>query len=406
MKKPAISVIIPAYNHAKYIRQCVDSVLDQTFTDIEIMVVDDGSTDGTSEILKEYRGRLTLIEQANRGTQSARNTAIRASSGRYIALLDSDDVWLPHKLQRQLAVFERYPDAGLAYAQAYIIDAQGAHLNAAVIGKAIIDPNESYQQILIENPVPALTALIRKECLDEIGLFDETLVGASDWDLWLRIAARWPVVCINEPLALYRVHLANTTNALRKSKALFMEHMYVLEKAFSCSAMPVPKRTRDSALARAHLIGAELAAMGGSATEAREELESAVELDATVLGDTVDLEGKLIFWSQLYAAASPQGNPYQHFADQVFAALAPVLPNASRLRRSVLSKSVMGTVFSAHAAGDHKTVRQLLPSGVYADPTWLLNRGVWSIAAHAYLGAKIATPLRQKYRRPSVSQDH
>src|SRR5450759_1882450 len=100
-----VSVIIPSYNHERYIRQCVDSVLCQSRKDFEVIVVDDGSTDGTPDILRGFGEKITFIRQENRGTQAARNVGIQASTGEFVALLDSDDAWLPEKLQRQMEVF-------------------------------------------------------------------------------------------------------------------------------------------------------------------------------------------------------------------------------------------------------------------------------------------------------------
>jgi len=122
---PVVSVIIPAYNHVRFVGQCIDSVLTQTYTDYEVVVVDDGSQDGTSAILQGYGDRIVYIRQENAGTQAARNRAIRASTGEFIALLDSDDAWLPMKLQRQLAAFDARPDVGMIYALAYAMDEAG-----------------------------------------------------------------------------------------------------------------------------------------------------------------------------------------------------------------------------------------------------------------------------------------
>ncbi|NEP84931.1 MAG: glycosyltransferase family 2 protein, partial [Okeania sp. SIO3B3] len=119
---PCVSVIIPAYNRADLIGETVDSVLAQTHPDIEIIVIDDGSTDNTADVLATYGSALRVIRQANAGQQAARNAGIRAATGDYIAFLDSDDLWLPHRIEAQLQRFEEVPEAGLVYCDAAVFD--------------------------------------------------------------------------------------------------------------------------------------------------------------------------------------------------------------------------------------------------------------------------------------------
>lgn len=401
MQVPKVSIVIPSFNHNAYVHQCIDSVLQQTYLDKEIVVVDDGSTDGSLEILRGYGKAIFLISQANRGTQAARNAAIAVSSGELIAILDSDDYWLPHKLAAQVALFEARPELGLVYSFADTVNPAGERTNIGWhLGVAVTHPAGALAQLLLGCHVPALTAVFRRTCIEDVGLFDESLLGSGDWDLWIRIAARYPIACVEQPLACYRIHPTNTTKLLFRTKSIRTEHAQVLSKAFQLSEVSaLPQQIRDMALARVHLSGAEAEAMGGEAGKTGQELRSAIELDPTLLNEPAELEGKLILWSHLYAAASPQGNPYLRFADQVFAVLAPMLPTSPQLRRRVLAKSVMGTVFSAHAARDYVRVRQLLPTGLGADPKWLLNLGVWSIAADAYLGPRVTAGLHNAIRR-------
>lgn len=400
-----VSVIIPSYNHATYIRQCVDSVLGQTCRDLEVIVVDDGSSDGSLEILQSYGDAITLIYQDNRGTQAARNAAIAASSGELIAILDSDDYWLPHKLAAQVALFDRRPELGLVYAFADTVNPAGERTNVGWhLGAPVIHPYGALAQLLLGCYIPALTATFRRTCIEDVGSFDENLLGSGDWDLWIRIAARYPIACVEQPLAHYRIHPTNTTKLLFRTKAIRTEHGQVLQKAFQLPEVSaLPQKIRDMAVARTHLSSAEAEAMDGDARMVGLELTQAIELDPSLLDDPSELENKLIYWSQLYAAAQPQGNPYWRYASEVFAQASPAMPGAARLRRKVLSASVMGPVFSAHASGDQSTVRQLLPTGLYADPRWLLNRGVWSIAGDAFLGQKITGPLRRVLRRVIAS---
>lgn len=228
---PKISIITAAYNHVRFVRQSVESAQAQTYRDFEHIVVDDGSTDGTAEILQEYGNRIKYIRQENRGTHASFNVAIRASSGEYIAILDSDDAWLPNKLERQMKAFEEFPDAGVVYSLAYTIDENGnIRNNGETYGKPFQDSQHAYRELVRINYVPVLTALVRRDRMYEVGLFDETLKAISDWDLWLRISACAPIFCVPEPLALYRVHDKNTLNILLQSGRFHEDWLRMLEK--------------------------------------------------------------------------------------------------------------------------------------------------------------------------------
>ncbi len=229
---PRVSIITAAYNHARFIRQAIESAQGQTYRDFEHVVVDDGSSDGTAEVLRSFGDRISYIRQDNCGAHAALNRAIRESSGELIALLDSDDAWLPNKLERQVEAFERHPGAGLVYSQASLIDDTGRiSNNSAPIGKPLTDPLHSLSDLLNENHIPTLTAIFKRECIDEVGYFDESFKAMADWDLWLRISARWPIIFVPEPLALYRVHDNNAGKSLFESGRVFRERLLLLRNA-------------------------------------------------------------------------------------------------------------------------------------------------------------------------------
>jgi glycosyltransferase involved in cell wall biosynthesis len=243
---PKVSIITAAYNHVQFIRQSVESVLNQTYKDFEHIVVDDGSTDGTAEILKTFGNRIKYIRQENRGTHAALNTGIREASGQYIAILDSDDAWLPHKLERQVSAFEQFPETGLVYSQAYIIDSEGKK-EERVLGEPL-DPECAFETLLRYNPIPALTAVIKRDCINKLGGFSETFTALSDWELWIRISTGWPIVFIPEPLAFYRDHGRNTTYRLLESGQLDRERLLMLRDTTAVESGKVSeiKRRRES----------------------------------------------------------------------------------------------------------------------------------------------------------------
>ncbi len=204
-----VDVIIPAFNAAKYLPFALDSVYTQTFGDWHIVLVDDGSTDNTTEVVAPFLSRLgsriTYIRQANRGLPAARNAAIRASTSEFLALLDADDVWLPCRLSDSLKILAEYPQAGLAYGLITLMDSDG-NLGRTWEGNPRYSEGRIAPQIYmrkVELPCPTIT--FRRRCVEEVGLFDETMRATEDRDLWLRIALRYEVAFVPEVLAYYRI---------------------------------------------------------------------------------------------------------------------------------------------------------------------------------------------------------
>ncbi len=194
---PLVSVIIPTFNRSACLGRAIDSVLSQTFTDLELIVVDDGSTDDTADLLKAYADRLLYIYQQNRGVSAARNTGIRSARGEYIALLDSDDAWRPRKLERQAAFFQAHPQAVLCQTEEIWIR-NGKRVNPK-------KRHQKYSGMIFEKTLPLClvspsAVMIRRSLFDEVGLFDETLPACEDYDLWLRITWKYTVHLIDTPL--------------------------------------------------------------------------------------------------------------------------------------------------------------------------------------------------------------
>ncbi len=187
MPAPTVSVIMPAYNSEAFIGESVRSVLGQTFADLELIVIDDGSTDGTAAKLAEFRdSRLKVIHhESNRGVSAAGNTGIRAAAGTFIGCIGSDDIWLPTKLDEQIALLEREPDVGVVYSWLGLMDSKGR-----------VSPNVEAPD-LDENPIAALatgrclvitTGLMRMKNFAKHGSLDATLRAGEDWDVFMRLA--------------------------------------------------------------------------------------------------------------------------------------------------------------------------------------------------------------------------
>ena len=198
---PLISVIIPTFNRAAWIREAVDSVLAQTFQDFELLVVDDGSTDTTAEALGLYGDRLSYIYQARQGVSAARNRGLETAAGEWLAFLDSDDLWLPQKLEVQVDFLNRNPQAEICQTEEIWIR-HGRRVNPRK--KHRKPSGDIFAPSLILCLVSPSAVILKKRLLAEVGSFDRSLPACEDYDLWLRISSRRPVFLIEEPLVIKR----------------------------------------------------------------------------------------------------------------------------------------------------------------------------------------------------------
>lgn len=200
-KKPRVSVIIPTYNRGWILKEAIESVLAQDYKDFELIVVDDGSTDNTSDVLALYGNDIRVFFQENKGVSAARNRGILESSGKFIAFLDSDDLWLQQKLLTQVKFFNQTPDALICQTEEVWIR-NGLRVNPKKRHKKpsgmIFKPS---LELCLVSPS---AVMIRRNLFDRVGEFDETLPACEDYDLWLRISCRFPIHLIDTPLIIKR----------------------------------------------------------------------------------------------------------------------------------------------------------------------------------------------------------
>lgn len=225
-----VSVILPVYNGGKFIAETIESMLSQTIKDFEVLVVDDGSTDDSKEIIQKYisnsNREIRYFYQENKGIAAARNKGIKESNGKYIAFLDQDDLWLPEKLERQVKYLEENPDTALVYTDSIRFgDCSNAWKLTPYEGKVFL-------QLINGNFISALTVVVRREVFKKVGCFDEdrNLMGCDDYDMWLRIASIYKIGYINEKLARWRAHSKGYTYA--QSTKMNRAAIAVLEKNF------------------------------------------------------------------------------------------------------------------------------------------------------------------------------
>ncbi len=212
--RPKVSVVIPAYNSSPFIAATLRSVLDQTYDNYEVIVVDDGSTDDTLQVLNTFVASsrafaekpILVLSKSNGGPASARNLAIRNSTGKYIAFLDGDDLWTPDKLAEQVAFLEQHSEVGMTYAEAIVFTEQNGQKEfRETIGYT---GETSFCHLLLGDHIPNSTVMIRRECVDKIGWLNESrdLIAVEDYEYWLRLAHSFPIKGIAKPMAFYRVH--------------------------------------------------------------------------------------------------------------------------------------------------------------------------------------------------------
>ncbi len=247
-----VSVIIPTYNHAQYLPDALESVLSQTYKDYEIIVVDDGSTDNTKEILEPYLPQINYIYQENSGQSKARNHAIRISSGQYIAFLDADDVWTPDKLEFQVRVLDLDPEAGLVFADAEVFqDPQTAGASFfEMVGfprTPITDSREvsgAFEKLLEKNFIQTGTVIARRECFEQVDLFDESLKLAEDKDMWLRIAKLYKIQAVPKVLLKKRGFSTSDYELLKRQVLKVLDKMEALYPEPTSSMSSTIRRTR------------------------------------------------------------------------------------------------------------------------------------------------------------------
>ena len=224
----AVSVIMPAHDAAAFVGEAIDSVLAQTFSDWELLVVDDGSTDGTAEVVAAYDDpRLRLLAIEHTGLPAvARNRGLAASESRYVAFLDADDLWRPQKLARQVAVADSRPEVGLVHTNFERL--RDGVLEPIVPVAGLTESGPQFVRLAVGNYIANSSVLIRRDILTRHGAFDEDprLRGTEDFELWLRLAPHTTFAYVDEPLLVYRLHTSN----LGRGEQMGLGYVTVMEK--------------------------------------------------------------------------------------------------------------------------------------------------------------------------------
>lgn len=203
---PLISVIIPTYNRSNLVCEATDSVLNQTYKNYEIIVVDDGSTDNTKRVLEKYDSKVRYIYQNNKGCAEARNVGIKIAKGKYIAFLDSDDIWLPKKLELQMEFFNNNCYAEFLYTNGFIQDLQKYDMKPYYNDTFKPSAGNVLPKLFLGNFIITSSVILKKELFDKAGYFDELIIKCEDYNMWLRLACLCNFDYLDHPLTIYRIH--------------------------------------------------------------------------------------------------------------------------------------------------------------------------------------------------------
>jgi len=347
--------------------------------------VDDGSTDGTGEALRaRYGDRIRYVWQENQGESVARNRGTEMAQGEYIALLDSDDLWLPEKLEKQAPVLEARPEVCLVFCQAWLIDSRGQRVSGNPLGEGLSDADITLEALCLQNTVVAggSTAVIRRAVLLEIGGFDPQIRFGEDWDLWLRLRRRWDFAFLSVPLAYIRrhadtqCHLPRPDNIERRLR----DAVYLLERAFDALQEPLSEQSllRSRSLARRYAQAAFSSFAWERYVQGREWLTEAIALDPLTWREQTRLMDALVGYGM--ARAEVEGSSASDYlCEYVDGALAH-WPHSATLpkhaRRHVLGRLHAEAGYRSYLEQDFRPAWRYMGQALWTDPTLWRDRGL------------------------------
>ena len=264
MEEPLVSAVIPVYNGERFLRESLESVFAQTYPSLEVVVVDDGSTDGSAALIDSYGTRLIAVHQENQGVGGARNTGMTRAGGRFVAFCDQDDRWRPKKIEKQVALFLADDALGLVHTDVLHYD------EAKSVFAGPLDPaaephrlaGDCYQRLLLDNQIYNSSVMVRASVLEEVGLCDPEIRGntVQDYDLWLRIARRSRFAFLDEPLTVFRVHSDQGTwdrRLMLTEESRLLERVLAEDRAAVSDEMRLRMAGLYDALGTAHVDAGE-----------------------------------------------------------------------------------------------------------------------------------------------------
>lgn len=382
---PRVSVIIPAYNSETYIRETIGSVLQQTYRDYEIVVVDDGSTDDTSQVVRGFLDdRIRLIHKPNGGTASARNVGIINSSSEYMQFLDADDLILPDKLGTQVELLDNRQDVDVVYSSFRLFFEDHCRLcPPSWLRPPSRDP---LRELVAGSIFPPHAALVRRRCVEAVGSFNEELVSAEDWDFWIRLAhAGCGFHFHNQLLALYRQHAASKTKKLSRWRHAHVQVMQNLRTLVD-SEHELERTDWYHQASYNYVRWALALLLEGDKAGATDALATAYSLDGG-LGHSPAALARLIAEHALKCDVLSNSCAFNgsRWLQDLAACLPAAYPSSTVLRQA------SGHYWLAHAHQAHQseasgTVRSCLWRALSRSGTQHMNRGTLSVLLQSIIG--------------------
>ena len=394
---PAVSIVIPNYNHAQFVSEAVNSVLCQTFADYEVIVVDDGSRDNSREVLDTFGDRIRAIYQQNQGLSAARNTGIQAALGRYIGVLDADDLYEPDFLEVLVSALESQPDAGAIYCGYRFVDDVNNPLPQVEARE--VPPEKLYQALVDGNFLVPESMFVRKECYDKVGLFDTSLRALEDLDMWLRISSQFKVIYTTKVLTRHRILAGSmSTDPTRQHQ----NRMSVIKKHFGAEPGPggVWSDEQRRAFGRAYLVSAVEYLQVHNEVRAFDCVYSMVNACPSLLS-------KMETFYELGCGDQPKGYRGE-FASvdveqnyQVVMRLleklshAPELHEFKELKRTAYANAHHAFGLLAYGQDRSSLARRYFLRAVRYQPKLLLDREMIRFLLRSLIGAKLIHSLKQ-----------
>ncbi len=364
---PSVSVIIPTFNNGRYLGQAVESVLAQTYTDYEIVVVDDGSTDDTLQSLQPYIDKMKYIYQDNQGVSVAQNIGAHHARGKYLVFSGADDCLLPNQLAVQIKAFEERPDIGLVACGYHYVDQS---LQLIQESRPWIQcPTITLESVVLGGIAPPVAIMLRREWFEKVEGFDTELAYCEDSDLWTRLAlAGCKMVWVPYIVSQYRIH---NNNMSRSPEIHFSFHRRVLDKAFADPRMPDDLRRKRAWLdAQLDLAEAVRLLAGGWEGVARERIRRAITTEPDLMAQNGRGLAEIVVGQQ----STVWGNG--RFGEFVTEVMGAELPGLAHTLAVVAAQKRFYTAYSERRLAE---VRRAWLDVARRDPRWLGNRGGWSM---------------------------
>lgn len=405
---PRVSVIIPCYNHAQYLKEAIQSVLSQTYKDFEIIVVDDGSTDSTRNVAARFGNCVRYIWQENQGLSAARNAGIRAANGELIGLLDADDLYEPDFLSIAISALAAHPEANGLYCVCQTVDIAN-NLLPEQIG-TVVAPDQLYATLLQGGFFPPLCMFVYKYCYEQAGMFDRTFQGCADWDMWLRISKRYTIIGTDRLLARYRIV---PTSMSSDPVHMLNDQLAVLQKHFGDEIVQASEwtKTRREVYGRVYLRTGTDYFRQSSEDQARKYLREAFKI-CPELFENLDVYYELAYSTQPRGfRGDVQTLNIKRMARLLEDTLKAFFDDSEISAKLAAYKSltfanaylVLGLL--SYRAGEFGYARRFLTSSLVTHPRNGFNTRLLSILAKAMLPVSLVRYLKNRRQTMATSRN-